>query len=69
MASQKISISRRVRCVFQSCTSNRENSHEISSFRIPKDPQRAELWLKVCERLDLLDKDLEKMHQYYVFTI
>ncbi|KAF2887525.1 hypothetical protein ILUMI_18648 [Ignelater luminosus] len=48
-------------CAYRGCSS--KTGGEISLFAFPKNPARIELWLKACNRQDLLGKTLRKNYK------
>uniref|UniRef100_A0A6P7GML6 Uncharacterized protein LOC114340653 n=1 Tax=Diabrotica virgifera virgifera TaxID=50390 RepID=A0A6P7GML6_DIAVI len=49
-------------CMIRGCPTR--SGEQISLFTIPRDPSRAELWLKAANREDLLSKHVNEWHTY-----
>ncbi|CAH1154959.1 unnamed protein product [Phaedon cochleariae] len=50
-------------CVVRGCSSR--TGGDTSLFSFPKDPVRAECWLRKCNREDLLDKSVDALHRNF----
>ncbi|KAJ8909817.1 hypothetical protein NQ315_003695 [Exocentrus adspersus] len=50
-------------CIFRSCTSR--STDGVALFRLHKDINRSSVWLKGCNREDLLEKTGEELYRNY----
>ncbi|XP_069673081.1 uncharacterized protein [Periplaneta americana] len=51
-----------VTCAYRECENNRSNSTSLCFFKIPKEKERCDLWLRMMGREDLLCKPPSLLH-------